>query len=91
MQPPVAVALASHQLESPTLECKAARPCIAFGAAPDLCQNRGPGRTQPGWDLRFSQELVMKNTKAFLIGFVAASTPILIYTAWITWHIAEAI
>jgi hypothetical protein len=58
--------LASHQLESPTLECEAARPCIAFGAAPDVCQNRGPGRTQPGWDLRFSQGLAMKNIKAFL-------------------------
>jgi hypothetical protein len=83
--------LASHQLESPTLECEAARPCIAFGAAPDVCQNRGPGRTQPGWDLRFSQGLAMKNIKAFLIGFVAAWMPILIYTAWITWRIAEAI
>jgi hypothetical protein len=33
----------------------------------------------------------MKNVKAFLIGFVAAWTPILIYTGWITWRIAEAI
>jgi hypothetical protein len=34
------------------VEHKAARPCIAFGAAPDVCQNHGPGRLQPGWDLR---------------------------------------
>jgi hypothetical protein len=40
--------------------------------------------------LRFSQGLAMKNVKAFLIGFVASWTPILIYTAWITWRIAEA-
>jgi hypothetical protein len=33
----------------------------------------------------------MKNTKAFLLGFGAAWAPILIYTAWITWRIAEAI
>jgi hypothetical protein len=33
----------------------------------------------------------MKNVKALLIGFVAAWTPILIYTAWITWRITDAI
>jgi hypothetical protein len=33
----------------------------------------------------------MKNTKAFLLGFLAAWTPISIYAAWITWRIAEAI
>jgi hypothetical protein len=33
----------------------------------------------------------MSGIKAFLFGFMAASTPILIYGAWITWRIAEAI
>jgi hypothetical protein len=33
----------------------------------------------------------MNGIKAFLFGFMAASTPILIYGAWITWRIAEAI
>jgi hypothetical protein len=33
----------------------------------------------------------MKNFAAFLLGFVAAWTPILIYAAWLTWRIAEAI
>jgi hypothetical protein len=33
----------------------------------------------------------MKSTKAFLLGFMAAWTPILIYVAWITWRIAEVI
>ena len=33
----------------------------------------------------------MKNTAAFLLGFVAARTPIVIYVAWISWRIAEAI
>jgi hypothetical protein len=33
----------------------------------------------------------VKNATEFLIGFVAASTPILIYGAWVAWRIAEAI
>jgi hypothetical protein len=37
------------------------------------------------------QGLTTKNARAFLIGFIAVWTPILIYTAWITWRIAEAI
>jgi hypothetical protein len=33
----------------------------------------------------------MKNSTAFLLGFAAMLTPILIYVAWVTWRIAEAI
>jgi hypothetical protein len=33
----------------------------------------------------------MKNATAFLLGFVAASTPILIYVVWVTWRIIEVI
>jgi hypothetical protein len=33
----------------------------------------------------------MKNATAFLLGFVAVLTPILIYVAWVTWRIAESI
>ena len=33
----------------------------------------------------------MKNSIAFLLGFAAASTPILIYVAWVTSRIADAI
>jgi hypothetical protein len=29
----------------------------------------------------------MKSTGAFLFGFMAASTPIFIYIAWVTWRI----
>ncbi len=33
----------------------------------------------------------MNGVTAFLFGFLAAGTPILIYGTWITWRIAEAI
>jgi hypothetical protein len=33
----------------------------------------------------------MKRTIAFLLGLMAALTPILMYTAWVTWRLAEAI
>jgi hypothetical protein len=32
----------------------------------------------------------MRSAESFLFGFMAASTPILIYIAWMTWRIAEA-
>jgi hypothetical protein len=35
--------------------------------------------------------VAMKNTMAFLLGFIVVWTPISIYTAWISWRIAEAI
>jgi hypothetical protein len=46
---------------------------------------------QPGQDLRSVAEATMKNATAFLLGFVAALTPVLIYVAWLAWRIAEAI
>ena len=33
----------------------------------------------------------MKSTGAFLFGFMAASVPISIYIAWLTYRLAEAI
>jgi hypothetical protein len=33
----------------------------------------------------------MNSATAFLLGFVAVFTPVLIYAAWVTWRIAEAI
>jgi hypothetical protein len=35
--------------------------------------------------------LTMKSATAFLLGSVAVFAPVLIYVAWITWRIAEAI
>jgi hypothetical protein len=84
--------LGNRQSESSTLKHKAARPCIAFGTAPDVSKPRSwsdPIRSARTCDL--SQGLAMISTKAFLLGFVGAWAPILIYTAWITWRIAEAI
>ena len=62
---------------------------LAFGAAPDktaVLAGPNPARTSD-----MSRGLGVKNTAAFLIGFAAASMPILIYGAWITWRIAETI
>jgi hypothetical protein len=33
----------------------------------------------------------MKETRTFLLGFVAAWAPIMIYAAWVAWRITEAI
>jgi hypothetical protein len=63
---------------------------FAFGAA--ASKSAGLGWTRPGEDLQsIAGRLGVKNATGFLIGFVAASAPILIYGAWIAWRIAEAI
>jgi hypothetical protein len=63
---------------------------LAFGAAAG--KSCRPGRTRPGQDLQsVAGRLGVKNATGFLIGFAAASTPILIYGAWVVWRIAEAI
>jgi hypothetical protein len=64
---------------------------LAFGAAPvktAVLAGPNPART---YDMPLGLAMKMKNTAAFLLGFVAAWTPILIYGAWLTWRIAEAI
>jgi hypothetical protein len=33
----------------------------------------------------------MSNITVFLLGFTATWTPILIYTAWLTWRISEVL
>ena len=66
-------------------------PLYSRSAPPLTCQNRGPGRSQPGWDLRSVVGLAVNSATAFLLGFVAVFTPVLIYAAWVTWRIAEAI
>lgn len=60
---------------------------LAFGAAP-VKPRSWPEPIRPGLA---SLGLAMKNSIAFLLGFAATSTPILIYIAWVTWRIAEAI
>jgi hypothetical protein len=73
------VPLASRQSESPTLERKAARPCIAFGAAPDVCQKPwSRPRTQPGWDLRSAAT----SARQRLFAAHAAKTMPATNTAW---------
>jgi hypothetical protein len=69
--------IAEDYLAQSQAELRASEPAVLAGV-------------QPGRDLR-SQGLTMKNARAFLIGFMAVWTPISIYTAWITWRIAEAI
>jgi hypothetical protein len=63
---------------------------LAYGAADG--KSRRPGWTRPGQDLQsVAGRLGVKHATGFLIGFVAASAPMLIYGAWIAWRIAEAI
>jgi hypothetical protein len=63
---------------------------LAFGAADG--KSRRLGWTRPGQDLQsVAGRLGVKNATTFLIGFAAASTPILVYGAWVVWRIAEAI
>jgi hypothetical protein len=61
---------------------------LAFGAAP--AKTADPGRVQPGSNLR-SQGPAVRSAGSFLIGFLAASTPIMIYVAWVAWQLAQAI
>ena len=62
---------------------------LAFGAAPSKPQSRpGPHRLGPATG---GKGLAMKSTGAFLFGFMAASVPISIYIAWLTYRLAEAI
>jgi hypothetical protein len=63
---------------------------LAYGAADG--KRRRPGWIRPGQDLQsVAGRLGVTNATGFLVGFAAASTPILIYGAWVVWRIAEAI
>jgi hypothetical protein len=62
---------------------------LAFGAAPVKPRSRPDSKPAGACDL--SQGLAMKNTAAFLLGFAAGWTPILIYVVWVTWRITDAI
>ena len=63
---------------------------LVFGAAPSRPRSR-PGPHWLGPAILRVGELAMRSIEAFLFGFTAASTPILIYVAWIAWRLAEAI
>jgi hypothetical protein len=62
---------------------------FAFGAAAGKSAGLA-GPTRRGLQ-SVAGRLGVKNATAFLIGFAATSTPILIYGVWIVWRIAEAI
>jgi hypothetical protein len=69
------------------------RPALvfAFGAAPDVSKPAVLAGPNPARACDLSQGLAMRSTAAFMLGFIAASTPILIYVAWVAWRVAEVI
>jgi hypothetical protein len=73
------------------LEHAAARPCTCVRRRPRHVKTAVLAGSNPARICDLSQGLVVKNTAAFLLGFAATLTPLLIYVAWVTWRIAEAI
>ena len=61
---------------------------LAFGAAP--VKTAVLAGSNPAGTCDLSQGRTMKNATGFLLGFVAACTPISIYVTWVTSRIAEA-
>jgi hypothetical protein len=86
IRPADGAALANHQPYPSMIKHKAVSPLYLRSEPPRLKPRSRPDPTRLGLAIG-RRGIAIRSTGAFLFGFMAASTPIFIYIAWIAWRI----